>query len=380
MSDDPHQDLERLRDAFHGFFLDLPQDLRDLPLAELQRRWEDPQQRARMEPAASSAAQTAAPIITKWMDGADRFGKEVLAALDPWVQIVRGLNEHLQRAAQWMEALQQRLQRVFEFTERLGKVLAQAPELVAQYCRPYQRQIRDLHDPNFPPLGPGEVMHFALVGIVLESPEEARLGRQPPLEEVAVACNRIDLAAAILIATRPHLARWAKPAVPRSKWDDLPVDVFLTLREEVLPNIEKRAGNLSLAQMRHKLKDWMSDQYLVAAIKGNIVRSYQRARKQRRVCEVYLCDHDAAKSQWDRDAERQGLESRALDVALAKAAVREYLRQSKRPEVDRQIVAAIEHEQSMRELGQRTGVPERTLRYRHDRLIIACRQSLGLTR
>jgi hypothetical protein len=98
------------------------------------------------------------------------------------------------------------------------------------------------------------------------------------------------------------------------------------------------------------------------------------------VCEVYLCDHDAAKSQWDRDAERQGLESRALDVALAKAAVREYLRQSKRPEVDRQIVAAIEHEQSMRELGQRTGVPERTLRYRHDRLIIACRQSLGLTR
>ena len=156
--------------------------------------------------------------------------------------------------------------------------------------------------------------------------------------------------------------------------------MFLTLREEILPNIEKRAGNLSLAQMRHKLKDWMSDQYLVAAIKGNLVRALLRERKQRKVCEVYVCDHDAAKSQGDRDAERQGLESRALDVALVKAAVREYLRRSKRPEVDRQIVAAIKHGQSMRELGERIGVPERTLRYRHDRLITACRQSLELTR
>jgi len=381
MSDDPHDDLERLLAAFNEFCLDLPQDLRDLSVAEFRRRWEDPQERARMEPAINRAAQTAGPIITKLMEGANRFRKQVLAALDPWAQFMSRLGEHFLRAQRRLEAIQPRVQQVFEVAKRLGKALAQVSAFAAEYGQLYHRQIRGLHDPSFPPLSRDEMMNFALVAIMLRSPEEARLRRPPPLEEVALACNRIDLAAAILIATRPQLTRWARQAVPYAKWEDLPLDVFLTLSEEVLPNIEKRMGCLSMAQARRKLKDWMSDQYLAAAIKGNLDRALQRerARKKRRVREVYLCDHEAAKSQGDRDAERQSLESRAQDIALLNTTVRKYLRQSKRPEVDRQIVAATKRGQSMRKLSQRIGVPERTLRYRRKRLITACRQSLPPT-
>ena len=370
MSDDPHDDLERLLAAFNEFCLDLPQDLRDLSVAEFRRRWEDPQERARMEPAINRAAQTAGPIITKLMEGANRFRKQVLAALDPWAQFMSRLGEHFLRAQRRLEAIQPRVQQVFEVAKRLGKALAQVSAFAAEYGQLYQRQIRGLHDPSFPPLSRDEMMKFALVAIMLRSPEEARLRRPPPLEEVAQACNRIDLAAAILIATRPHLARWAKQAVPYAKWDDLPLDVFLTLSEEVLPSIDRRLGDLTPEDARRKLKDWMSDQYLAAAIKNNIVRSLVRQCKKEE-------SEAKASEAWVMASRKEAIE--ALDAAAVGATVEEYLSHSERRELDCQILKALEEDRSMRSLAAELGVPERTLRQRKTNLVSFCTERLGLT-
>jgi len=395
MSDSFEQDQHSLMSALRQFFADCPEGLGHLTLRKFAQAWTDPQQRARMEPAETRLSQTVAPIIEKWRKGVDERRRAIRAVFEPWLKAERWLTQHGEQIRStierweraWRETLQpfeQALERMRALGERLAPLVQQVPQLAAEYCRPYQQQIRELHSPNFPLLNPDEVMHFALVGIMVGSPEETRLRRPPPLEEVALACNRIDLAAAVISQERPCLAERAKRAVPEWNPDDLPLDVFFMLYETVLPNFARRLENLTLEEGRRKVKGWMSDQYLTAAIKKNIRRSLERQRNKKQASEVVVGEADleqagAAGAQELAVAVVLEQACDAIDIAAVNAAIRQYLGQSKRPEVDRQIVAATKRGQSMRKLSQRIGVPERTLRYRRKRLITACRQSLPPT-
>lgn len=217
------------------------------------------------------------------------------------------------------------------------------------------------------------MMEFMIMGILITPPEERALGYRPPLEWVTVACRRLGLATAILSTERPQLVRWTKRVVPPQDLDDLPPEVFLTLCETVLPNIERRLGELTPEQSAEKLKGWMSDQYLVAAIRRNLVRSLKR-RRARQEREVTGGEAGVAAA-WDEIDEK----SAAIDRLALGAAVEEYLSQSKRPELDRAILEALREGRSMSNLARERKVPERTLRQRKTNLVDFCAQRLGLT-
>jgi hypothetical protein len=363
MAEKMDDDVSTVMEAYRQYVHDLPDDLSHLPLSEFGRRRADPAERARIEPAARRFAETVAPIVEKWRRAADGIRQAILAPFERFEQAISSVIEPVQKVLQRPRVLGERLQEI-------GRL---APQVAAEYCRPYQRQIAQLREPNIRPLSRDDMMEFMIMGILITPPEERALGYRPPLEWVTVACRRLGLATAILSTERPQLVRWTKRVVPPQDLDDLPPEVFLTLCETVLPNIERRLGELTPEQSAEKLKGWMSDQYLVAAIRRNLVRSLKR-RRARQEREVTGGEAGVAAA-WDEIDEK----SAAIDRLALGAAVEEYLSQSKRPELDRAILEALREGRSMSNLARERKVPERTLRQRKTNLVDFCAQRLGLT-
>jgi len=271
--------------------------------------------------------------------------------------VIRPLKQAFRRAQAWGEKLQ---------------AMAQvARQVAAEYCRPYQRQIGQLRDANIRPLDRTDEMRFTVIGVLITPPEESALGYRPPLEWVAVMCRRFDLASAILSAERPQLLRWSKRVVSAQDLDDLSPEVYLTLCEEVLPSIGRRAGDLTYPEGTEKLKGWMSDWYLATAIKHNVLRRFEQQRTWRR--RETTLDEARVTAGIEELAQRAA----AIDRMVARDAVEEYLRQSKRPELDRAIMDALGEGRSMRSLAAELGVPERTLQQRRKSLVEFCARRLG---
>jgi len=340
-------------EAFRRFSDELPEDLRNLPIKELQRLWNDPEQCARLEPAVRRLAQAVAPAVREFAEVFAGMARGVQAAAKLFQQIrekVLALREGVVRAEEW------------------GR---RAPQLASQYCQPYQRQIAQLCERNLKPLTRSEEWSFMVMAAALSLPDERGLGRRPPLEYVALANGRLDLAVAVLVKERPDLLRLSKPmeTLPR-EWEDLPGDVVVALREKVLPSLEKRLQEVTIPEAQRVLENWLSNQYLVASIRNSINRQRGRVRKQAAL--------EAGPLREPGDTEAKVDETSVTDVLAMEHAVEEYLQQSDRPELDRQILDALKEGTSMAELGRRIDVPERTLRSRKERLFAFCRCRLGL--
>jgi len=384
VNDSFERDLRSVIEAFPQSVRDLPDDLRHLPLREFIRRCADPAERARIEPAAQRFGETVAPIVDRWRKGAEEWGRGIRSLLEPWLQPafwliqvdaqIRSTIERWNRALrEMMQPFEQALERMRALGDSVRSIVEQVPQVAAEYCRPYQRQIARLRDANVRPLSPEDELRFMVMGVLITPPEEPALGYRPPLDWVAVVCRRFDLATAVLSIDRPQLVRWTKRAVPAQDLDDLPPEVFLTLCETVLPYIERHLGELMPQQFAEKLKGWMSDQYLAAAIKQNVIRGLvrQRGRRKREV--------GAAEAEMALIMDETSEKSAAIDRLALAAAVAEYLGQSKRPELDQQIVEGLKEGRSIPDLAPQLGTPERTLRQRRKNLVDFCARRLGLT-
>lgn len=374
MSDRLNQDLDSLMAALRRFVEDLPDDLGHLPLRKLSQAAADPEQRARMEPAAARFDETVAPIMQRWREAAQSWDRSIRSALEPCAEAGRWLTqlgEQLRSASErsdraWRELMQPfelALQRMHALGERLQEMAQLVPQAAAEYCGPYQRQIAQLQDHNIGLLTPADEMQFMITGIIVTPPQERSLGYRPPLEGVAVMCRRFGLATAILSIDRPQLVKWTRRLASFQELDDLPGEVFVTLCETVLPSIERRVGDLTYPQAAEKLKGWMSDWYLAAAVKNNIRRTLKQQRT-RRGREIRF--EEAGMAPGEEDLVETGT---AIDRVVVRDALEEYLRQSKRPELDRAIVDALGERRSMRSLAAERGMSDRTLQQRGKNLV-----------
>ena len=83
MSDSVNGDLDSIKSALRQFFAELPEDLRHSSLRELRQAWADPEQRARMEPAAARLDRTVAPIMQRWQKSAQDWDRSLRSLLEP---------------------------------------------------------------------------------------------------------------------------------------------------------------------------------------------------------------------------------------------------------------------------------------------------------
>ena len=329
----------------------IPKDLRHLSLAEIKKLWQDPAERPRIEKAFAPLVKAAAPAIQDTLD------------------LLRQIHAGAVGVAQWVQRTQQQLLAARQKIQQAQAWVRRAPRLAAQYCQPYQRQIEALRESNLPPLTPEEEWTFLITASLIANRRERALGKRPPLEHVALIHERLDLAVAILMHQRPELRAKARTTnrLP-DDWEDLDGEVFLALREQILPSVLRRAGKVTLSHGRLALDELLSNQYLVASVIRAIGR--RRHRVHRHVeRETPLADLSGREEEKATDA---------LDVLAVEQALREYFAQSDRAKLDRQILAAARAKVSMARLSQQTGVPERTLRHRRRKLIEFCRSQLGL--
>jgi len=330
---------------------EIPEDLLHMSLAEIEKLWQDPAQRARIMKAFAPLAKAAAPAI---QDVAD-FLQDIRAGA-VWV-------------GKALESVRQQLRAIGLKAQQAQTWVRRAPRVAAQYCQPYQRQIEALHEPNLPPLTPEEEWVFLLTASLVANRKERALGKRPPLEYVALIHGRLDLAAAILMHQRPELRAKARATnqLP-GDWEDLDGEVFLVLREQVLPSLGRRVAAIELRYGRLALDELLSNQYLVASVIRAIGRRRHQVHRQVER-ETPLADLSGREEEKAADA---------LDVLAVEQALGEYFAQSDRAELDRQILTAERAKVSMAQLSQQTGVPERTLRHRRRKLIEFCRSQLGL--
>jgi hypothetical protein len=151
-------------------------------------------------------------------------------------------------------------------------------------------------------------------------------------------------------------------------WEELDQEVFLALREQVLPRLSRRMDSLTLPNARAAMDELLSNQYLVTSVIRDIGR--RRERMHRHVeRETPLADLSEKEEEKATDT---------LDVLAVEQALCQYFAQSDRAELDRQILTAARAKVSVARLSQQTGVPERTLRHRRQKLLEFCRSQLGL--
>jgi hypothetical protein len=335
--------LSRLRRA-------LPKDLRNQPLAELEKRWQDPADRARLEAALAPVAQAAGPVVQE----VHEFFQEFQELLRQFGQGLGQLQQFLQRTQRQIAAVAGSVQRV--------------PHLASHYCQPYQRRIADWH---LPPLSPAEEWQFLASSALLTSRNERARGLRPPLEQIALIHNRLDVAVAVLYEAHPELYTSArrKSRLP-DEWEEVPGDVVMVLQEEVLPSIRRRLLPLTPAQARSELEELLSQQYLVAAVCRDIGRRRQAAR--------LAAPPEEELPEDPADAAVEVRQSEELDAVAVESVLAAYLAQSDRPDLDAQIVAAMGAGRPMARLAAEVGVPARTLTHRRRKLLRYCRRELGV--
>ena len=313
----------------------IPEDLRHLTLAELRRKWEDPEQRARLEPAVEKLAHAAQPVV--------------------------GM---VQRVREWVRQTAATISQVPRFLEAV-------PRFAANYCEPWQQQIRLLHGGAIPALTSQEQQRFMLTGLAIALQREEERYLRPPLEWVSLMVGRVDIPLAILNERFPDLPnRLRDLKEPDQDQLDLQSDVLLQLGDKILPDIASRlTKDMSAPEACRLLELRLTEQYLAAALRHDAIdrKRAQQTRDKVEGVRLDALDEVPAEPAWMPQEE----------AIAVRAVVDEYLRQSDRPEVDGRIVEGIREETPPAQLEAQTGVPARTLRDRRHRLLEWCRNRLG---
>jgi hypothetical protein len=345
VADSADTGVDDLIEALKRLAHELPEDLRHLPVSKFKEAWADPAQRARLEHAFGPALRAAVPLV----QDAGELMQSIIRALQGAQRLTRTVREMAQQAHRWVR---------------------RAPRIAAQYCQPYQRQIEALYQPPLAPLTPGHEWEFLLTAGLVATPEERALGKRPPLEQVALLCGRLDLAAAVIYRQRPELLRAAEAdEFCAQDREDLAGAVFLALQSQIMPSIGLRVATMTPAEARQALDDLLARQYLVASVL-NAMKRRRRSTGGPRKRESSLSEHEddlAAAARED-----------VIDVLGAEAAIAAYLEASDRPELDRQIAAARKARKSMAALSKEIKVPATTLNYRWRKLVRLCRLYLEI--
>ena len=338
--------------ALREFPDSLPEELRQITLAEAKRMWQDPEQRAKLQPAVEKVARAAEPVL-----------QEVAAAF-------RAIDTGLTQVVGMIQRLQECVRQTAETIAGIVRFGVALPHLAASYCEPWQQQIRALQEGAFPPLTSEEEQRFMFAGWLVSYylGEEGDL--RPPLEWVSLVANRVDIAVAVLGDRFPDLPkRLLDFREPEQDWRDLQADVLRLLGDRILPGIASRLGDLAIPEACRLLQLQLTEQYLGVALRHDAIDRKRAQQRRERVETV-----DLARVEELIPDRRWMAPEEALSVRII---VEEYLGQSERPEVDRRIVEAIRDETPPARLEAETRVPARSLRDRRRRLLDWCRRRLG---
>ena len=353
MEDKWQRDYDAFLRALTDFPDWIPEDLRHLTLAELRRKWEDPEQRARLQPALEKLARAAQPVV------ADT------------VADVRGMRADLAQVFGTVRRVREGMRQTVAAISRIPRFMEAVPRFALNYCEPWQQQIRQLHGGAVPVLTSQQQLRFMLMGLAISLQREEERYLRPPLECVSLMVGRVDIPLAILNERFPDLPnRLRDLKEPDQDQLDLQSDVLLQLGDKILPDIASRlTKDMSAPEVCRLLELRLTEQYLAAALRHDAIDRKRAQRTRDRVEGVRLdaLDEVPAEPAWMPQEE----------AIAVRAAVDEYLRQSDRPEVDGRIVDGIQEEIPSTQLEAQTGVPARTLRDRRHRLLEWCRNRLG---
>jgi hypothetical protein len=302
------------------------------------------------------------------------------AALEAWAPLFRELAESAERLARrlgpYTEALREAAQRPDARRQLAGlAALATALDSAPAYCVPYDCELVRL---GLAPLTVEEQRNFAVVAALLASRREQLLGQRVPLEQVALAAGRADVAAAVVMergATRRAI-RFLEIENKREE-GELVSAAYGELREKILPSIERRVRRIRMADSRRlgrpMLEQMVRDAYLGKSIRRALVQQLEREGKQ---------------------AEREATFSSAMAKRLAEAELRpdwelgwdieqataSFLQRPRASELDRKLVAALRRwpDCSTAEIARRIGEPIRTVQYHWRKLLEHVRKQLEI--
>jgi len=345
------RDYDAFMRALEEFPEWMPEDLRNLTLAELRRKWDDPEQRARLLPAVEKLARSAQPVIS---DTAAEFRAMRAGLAQAFAMVLR--------VRDWVSRTAAAISRGPEF-------LRAVPRFAANYCNTWQREISTLHGGAVPALTSQEELRFMLMGLAISLQREEERYQLPLLEWVSLLVGRMDIPLAIVSEQFPDLAKRLRDfKTPEQDQMDLETDVLLLLGDRILPDIASRVKDIPAPEACRLLELRLTERYLATALRHDIIDEIRARQTRDRVEGVSLETLDGVSSD-------SACMSREEAVAVGEV-VDEYLLQSDRPEVDRIIVEGIREETPSGELSARAGIPARTLRDRRQRLLEWCRNRL----
>jgi DNA-binding CsgD family transcriptional regulator len=194
-------------------------------------------------------------------------------------QFQRAMADLARRLAPLLEALREWMQspemgRFMQGLAAMGEVMECAPS----YCAPYDRELARL---GLPPLTKDEQRDFILIAVLLGGRQAQQLGQRVPLVEVALAAERHDIAAAVVMERKLTQDVIHQLERDNSRPEgDLLADAYLELRESILPSIRRRIGRIPMRDTRRiarpLLKQVARDAYLLKAIRRAVVRRLER--------------------------------------------------------------------------------------------------------
>jgi hypothetical protein len=302
---------------------------------------------------ADAWAERWAPVLRALVERADEMARQLAPSLQAFAQMMR--SPEVQRLAQGLMAW--------------GPLLESAPT----YCAPYDRELVRL---GLAPLTADERRNFVVVAVLLESRKEQLLGHRLPLEQVALAAGRADVAAAVVMergATRRAIR--SLEIENEREQGELVSAAYRELREKILPSIERRVRRIRMADSRRlgrpMLEQVVRDAYLGKSIRRALVQHLEREGKQ---------------------AERETTFESAMATRLAEAELRpdwelgwdieqamaSFLQRPRASELDRKLVAARRRwpDYSTAEIARRIGEPIRTMQYHWRKLLEHVRKQL----
>ena len=352
MKDNWQRDYDAFLRALTDFPDWLPEDLRHLTLAELRRKWEDPEQRARLLLALEKLARAAQPVV------------------DDAAATVRAMRADLAQVFGMVQRVREWVRQTAATISRAQRFLDVVPRFAVSYCEPWRQQIRQLHGGAFPALTSQEQQRFMLTGLAISLQREEERYLRPPLEWVSLVAGRVDIAVALLTERFPDLPnRLRDLKEPDQDQLDLQADVLLQLGDQILPDIVSRLKGISTPEACRLLELRLTEQYLATALRHDAIDKKRLRQTRDRVEGVSLDAVDEVLSEPGWMPQEEAIAVREV--------VNEYLRQSDRPELDGRIVDGIQEEIPSTQLEAQTGVPARTLRDRRRRFVEWCRNRLG---
>jgi hypothetical protein len=252
----------------------------------------------------------------------------------------------------------------------LAGVVALDPVLVDYCCGAYHEEMRAL---GFGPLSDEEQREFLIATIALWTDEGETADHRPPLLAVALACDRVDIAAAIISRSglAERAARRTGTPDPEVK-GELPAQALVLLEEKTLRWLSRQAGKTGLADVNRRLRALTSDAYLYRAI-HNELRRYlgRRAKAEAR--------DRRARERAAKEREQSDAAGDPEQLATLRGILERFARRGGAKEMDRRLVEAFleDPKRSARSLAQAWGKSERTVRYRRRLMLEYLRGKLG---